>query len=347
MHEHFARGCRIGAMAKREEPVELSYPDTPSAGDVLATVSGEPHAVARCRWCGGFFRRVFGFQWVCESVACCEKQIAQAMLKANQTVFPSPFLYLPLPLQVDIETIPTRRLLIHGPAGISKSFGARWSLYKRCRKIPGYSALLLRCTYDQLEKNHLKFMHREATLLGDATYERGAVKRMVIPNADGESEVRFGYLDDAADIEQHVGPEYDEVLIDEASKMIPKGIREVTSRDRGSATSRVWRAANGDVRGRSRLFTNPGGRASLFLRDFFIDKNPDPVEFPKYNPEYYGDVTGDIRDNPYLDADFEQASLGGLDRVRNQQLAKGDWSAVEGQFFDFDIAIHVREMEAQ
>jgi phage terminase large subunit len=306
---------------------------------------GKQHGVARCRWCGGPFGQVFGFQWLCLTLACAERCIANAIAKPEDSAFDSPLLYLPLPLQVETEEHPVRRLLVHGPSGISKSFGGRWSLYARCRKIPGYTALLLRCTYDQLEKNHLRFMPAEAELLGDAEYKSGNPKRMVFENG---SEIRFGYCEDKADIEQHVGPEWDEVFIDEAVKMLPAAIQEITARDRGSATSRPWRMTHGGTKGRSRLLTNPGGRAAIYLDDFFIKRDPDRTQFKKYKPEYYGNIYGDIRDNPYLDEDFEDASLGGLESNRWEQLARGRWDVFPGQFFaQFAPDTHVREMEAE
>lgn len=312
--------------------------------DIIVPEERVYHGVAQCRWCGGRFRIVQEFQWLCENDACAERQISAAYNRPQGSPFPSPYLYLPLPLQVDIDEIEIRRLLVHGPAGISKSFGGRWSLYSRCKKIPGYSALLLRCTYDQLEKNHLKYMDAESRWLVNAKYERGTIKRMAFPEWD--SEVRFGYCADLADIPQHTGPEWDEVLIEEAVQMHPQAIEEISSRDRGSATSRPYRMKHG-IKGRSRYLTNPGGRAAIYLQDACITKNPDPLKYPHYKPEYYGAISGDIRDNPYLDPDFIEASLGGLSSGRYEQLAKGRWDVFPGQFFEsFDADIHVQELEA-
>lgn len=289
--------------------------------------------------------QIFGFQWICETSACAAREVAHAIRKAESVSFPSPFLYLPLPLQVDIEESPVKRLLVHGSRGVSKSYGGRWSLYARCRKIAGYSAMLLRCTYDQLEKNHLKYMDAEAKLLGDAKYEKGSVKRMVFENG---SEVRFGYCQDKADISQHIGPEWDEILFEESVHFLPEAIQNISSGDRGGSLSRPARALLGINTGRCRLLTNPGGRAALYLEDFFIKRNPDPLMYPKYRDKYYGSISGDALDNPYLDEDHELATLGGLDKDRFEQLARGRWDVFPGQFFEtFNPAVHVAAMEAE
>ena len=302
------------------------------------------HGTARCRWCKGLFVQIFGFQWVCARVACAARQVAHAIHASASSAFPSPFLYLPLPLQVDIEESPVKRLLVFGAAGFGKSFAGRWSLYARCRRIPGYCALLVRCTYDQLEKNHLRYMEAEAKWLGDAKYEKGTVKRMAFNNG---SDVRFGYCADKSDIPQYRGAEYDDVLLDEAVQIIPEGIEFITSRDRGSATSRPARALLG-ITGRSRLLTNPGGPAAMYLEDFYIAHTPDPRDYPHYNPQYYSSISGDLRDNPYLDEDYESASLGGLEENRWQQFARGRWDVFPGQFFEtFDPVLHVQRLEAE
>ena len=304
------------------------------------------HGVARCRWCGEPFKLIYDFQWICRSPACADRQTSEAVLKLDtcEVPWPSPFIFLPLPLQVEIEEAPVKRLLVHGRSGISKSYGGRWHLIKRCRKIPGYAALLLRCTYDQLEKNHLQFLDMESRLLGDAKYEKGTPKRLTLSN---DSTIRFGYCQDRADIPQHTGPEWDEVVIEEAVQMLPDAIAEIMSRDRGAPTSRAYRIPHDIRSGRTRLLTNPGGRAALFLREFFIDKNPDKSEFEKYNPKWYGAMTGDFRDNPYLDEDFEDANLGGLSKDRWEQLARGNWDVFPGQFFEaWNPSVHVVDMEA-
>jgi phage terminase large subunit len=301
------------------------------------------HAVAKCRWCGGRFVKVLG-HWFCESEPCAARQRAEAVTNLAAVEGDSPYLFVPLPLQVDTDCIPTKRLLVHGAAGVSKSYGGRWSAYKWARKIPGFRVLLLRCTYDQLEKNHLQFMSAEAKLLGDAKYFSGNPKHMEFTNG---SDVRFGYCDDDGDIVQHLGAEWDLVIFEEGTHFLPRALQEISARDRGSSTSRLARERlEGWAEGRTRILTNPGGRGARYLDDFYIQRQPDPSEFPHYVDAQYGHISGTIADNPYLSETYESSVLGGLSKDRWEQLARGRWDIYPGQFFAaFDPKMHVVEME--
>lgn len=304
---------------------------------------GTAHAKAICRWCGGQFVRYF-HHWVCENAACQERCAAHAVLKPIILDDASPFLYLPLPLQVDIEESPVKRLLIEGPMGYGKSYSSRWSLYKLCRQYPGYRALLLRCTYDQLDKNHLQYVDAEVAALGDARFKRGTQepKHVVFDNG---SKIYVGYCEHAIHIPQHKGPEWDRIVFEEGSDFIEQALTTIASRDRGSATAREAMYAAGIMEGQTRIPTNPGGRSALYLRDHYIDKNPDRAKYPEYDPQYYGSISGRIEDNPYLSATFKTAGLGGLDKATYAQMAEGRWDIFPGQFFQqWQPAQHVRRV---
>ncbi len=300
------------------------------------------HARAKCRWCGSRFVKS-DWIWLCETPACAARQLARAVKPGGSSADSPNNLFVPLPMQVDTDVIPTKFLLVWGPAGISKTKGGRWSAYSLCREMPGCRVLLLRCTYDQLEKTHLQFMTSEAKRLGDAKYYAGNPKRLVFEDID--SELRFGYCEHEADIDQHMGPEWDLIIFEEANQFLPKALNKISSRARGSDTSRQSRDKMvGWDEGRVRYLTNPGGRGWMYLEDFCIDKKPDRDEYPTYDPQYYGHITGDISDNPYLSATFEESSLGGLDNATYQQLAKGRRDIFPGQFFSgFNPAVHVKD----
>lgn len=302
------------------------------------------HKVAKCRWCGGDFVRFFA-HWVCESAACQERCAEYAVTKLIITDGESPFLYLPLPLQVEVEESKVKRLLVHGAVGVSKSYGGRWSLYSRCRKIRGYQALLLRQTNEQLYKNHLQFMPREAAALGDARFLEGTnkPKQMIFENS---SVVFMGYCLHKDDIKIHIGNEWDEIIFEEAVNFAPDALNQISTRDRGSAPSREARYALGIEDGRTRYLTNPGGEAMLYLEDFCIKRAPDPKKYPEYDPQFYGHIEGTIQDNPYLPENFRAATLGGLEFKRLLQLADGRWDVFPGQMFGaFSRRTHVRDCD--
>src|SRR5262245_49928532 len=160
----------------------------------------ELHPVARCRWCQRQFRRYDERHWICTTEQCAERQLALAMYRAGGGGAP---LFIPFPLQVEVEENTTRNLLIAGAAGVSKSTASRWSLYRACRKIPGYRAMILRTTFPELERNHLQFMPLEAEQLGDADYKN---RTMTFHHDDGNDAVILaGHSDDAASIPKHLG----------------------------------------------------------------------------------------------------------------------------------------------
>lgn len=254
----------------------------------------------------------------------------------------SPFLFLPLPLQVETEESTVPHLLVAGAAGTAKSYGARWFVYKQCRELPGFRALLLRCTYDQLNKNHLQYMNAEAVTLG-AKYSGGSVRQMAFPN---DSLIFMGYCEDESDIAQHVGPEWDLIVFEEAVTFLPRAINEISARARGSATAREALAAIGRVGGQVRLLSNPGGRAMLYLQDHYITRQPDREEYPHYRAEQHGYITSTLDDNPYLGEDYEEKHLSHLSAARYKQLRYGDWSVYAGAFFGaFESGKHLQYLE--
>jgi hypothetical protein len=302
------------------------------------------HGVAKCRWCQKPFRRMDERHWICSSDDCADRQLAAAMRKAGQSS--GPILFLPLPLQIDVDESKVTHLLIAGAAGVSKSVGARWNLYRRCRLIPGYRALLLRCTYPELEKNHLQFCSAEAKALGDATYKNRIVTFEHGDDEALEAKIFSGYCDVASDIGQHMGPEWDECDLDEAVLFLPDAVNQITSRARGSGTARLAHERLGLSAGRTRLWSNPGGRAMRYLVAAYIKRKLDPDLYPKYDPSEYGVISCTLEDNPYEPEDYEKKSLSGLSAARYEQLRWGRWDIYAGTFFEsWDSAIHLTHAE--
>jgi phage terminase large subunit len=338
-------------MPRKADDSAPTWLEVPSAAEVLGKVSGQPHAVARCRWCGGPFGRAYGasvdtqqHRWVCLNLPCAERQLRYAMPKQKQFFTPdgTPILYMPLPLQVDLRESPYKRTLLAGAAGSCKSFGARWDAYAACRATPGFQVLLLRATLKQLEKNHLKFMAYEALQLGDAKYSGGNVMTMTFTN---ESQMSMGYCENKGDIANHLGPEWDKIIIEEANNIIEDALAEIPARDRGSPYAK--RPAGVEKDGTSLLLANPGGVGSMALVDHYIEKKPDLEKYPEYNPSMHGHIQGTLDDNPYLAEDYARTTLSGLNAARYRQMRHGDWNAVAGQFFgQFTSETHVRSMEA-
>ncbi len=301
------------------------------------------HEVAVCRWCGGQFVFIFNTQWICENERCAERQIEHAILRIAPIPGETPYVYLPLPLQVDMKLSTAKRLLVAGAAGACKSYGARWFAYSECHETPGLQVLLVRSTFPSLDKNHLQFMDAETKRLTqeagiECKYVGGNVRKVLFANG---SVIHAGYCDDEGDIGQHLGPEWDRFIAEEANLLLPAALSEIAARDRGSLTAQRPDGVERD--GRTVLIANPEGRGSQFLIDTYIEKSPDPDDYPTYNASIHDFIPARLEDNPYLKADFATTTLSGLTAARYRQMRYGDWKARVGLFFEtFDSDVHVR-----
>ena len=271
------------------------------------------HQVARCRWCGGRFVQVFGYQWLCETPACGDRQIAHAIPRDTPVEGVSPYAFSAAAVSSGCRKSSSEAAPVHGAAGVSKSLFGRMYAYKRCRDIPGFRALLLRASYSQLTTNHMQYIPAEATEIGfkwTGLSGPNARQAHFAHNGDLPTSILFmGYCQDEGDIAQHIGPEWDSCYWRRASVSFSAAIREITARDRGSATSRPWREPRG-IKGQTRILTNPGGRSMQYLKEFYLDKNPSLADYPDYNPAHYAQMQGEIADNPYLDEEYRATTLG-------------------------------------
>ena len=312
------------------------------------------HPVARCRWCQGSFYRVHKDppQWLCLTTACADRQVRAAIPRIVPPVFAdhsgpsldSPWLFLPLPLNIDLAESPYKRTLLAGAAGSSKSFGARWMAYRECLMRPGIRVLLMRQSFDSLNKNHCQFMPVETQQLqtfghGMVRFLSGNYKSVAFANG---STLLTGYCADDGDVSKHLGADWDVIIMEEAVNFTTKALTDIPTRDRASPSARALGATDG----KTWLLSNPGGQGMMTLSDFYITKAPDPADYPSYDPSIHGYIRATLEDNPYLHPDFASKNLSGLSAARYAQLRYGDWSVFSGQFFsDFDQMLHVADLQ--
>jgi len=235
----------------------------------------------------------------------------------------SPYLYLPTPAQVELHECKALNLLWGGAAGGSKSHGLRWGLYRNALLIPGYEALLLRRSFPELEKTHLRRMARDAVALGAEYIDSKRLMRF--PNG---SLIEAGHCENEDDAIKYLSAEYDEIAFDEASTFLSSVILEISSRARSTKPAVLARGG-----AFVRMGSNPGGVGALFLRDHYITKSPDLDDYPKYKADEYEFIPARIADNPYLEPDYAEHRLDPLPEARQRQLRDGDWDVFEAQFF--------------
>ena len=174
--------------------------------------------MARCHWCHlPFVRWTEGdwHGWACQTPNCRRRQAEYALWLAHTASVPR-LAFLPLPKQVDaLEAAVSGRyrwILFGGARGGGKSMFLRWFAYTLCLRYPDFQVVLLRRTYTELEKSHMRRMGAEAKLLG-AEYVPSA-RPPVMRFANG-SVLELGHCQDPQDVENYLSAEYNLVLPDE------------------------------------------------------------------------------------------------------------------------------------
>jgi phage terminase large subunit len=232
-----------------------------------------------------------------------------------------------------------------------KSYSIRYDAYRHCFAIPRFKAILMRRTFEELERNHLTDIRSEEArfnqFFGKEIVSFVGGRHEVVFDCHGlgnESRIIFGHCQNVGDEEKYLGPAYDAFYPDEMATFEKKQIVGIAGRLRSEKPGVIPRMAGG---------SNPGGAHTLWLKRWFIDKNEAQIradENPKYRADRYAFLPAMLYDNPfYMDpdgtyTDYEER-LFAYDPERRRQLLLGDWNALAGQFFpEFSEAKHVAEI---
>lgn len=323
-----------------------------------------PHAKARCCWCASplVVGQVLGLRaWLCPLDW--TRQVAHALIVQAGSAKHAKLLGVargervcldvPLPSQILLEDLTAKNVLWGGQAGPGKSHGIRKWLYRRSLTTPTHEALLLRENWEQLEKTHIRKMQEEVPFLDGEFANRTAR----FPNG---SVIDCGHMADAESVSRYLSTEYGAIVPEEAS-LYPTDTEGTTPLAELSTRARKEYRNVQDrlVQPRFMPVTNPGGPSSTWLRQMFVDHEPDYEKFPKLRPVF--DETGvqikgyrrdqwvyapaKVADNPYMRDDYEDTDLGVLTGIRFRQLAEGDWHVFSGQFFaQWQQDRHVRDL---
>ena len=297
-------------------------------------MSADPkaHPTARCSWCGGPFYKLDKFYW-CKTDRCAAMQRAFGV--GAETAGGWVWLYVPLPAQVDLEACKAPYRLFGGAAGGSKSHGARWLLYKFALRVKHFEALILRRSFPELERTHLRRMQREERTLQaagvDCEYKK-ADRQMIFHQT--EAIIEAGHMEDEDAVERYLSAEYDAIVADEGGGFPPGPMLELSTRAVGRSERPEMEAAGGPF---FLVVTNPIGPAVAMLRDFFLTHQPDFEVYPNLRDDYdarqWVFIKAQLEDNPYLGQSYAR-SLTLYNKTRYKQLRHGDWTAIEGAFFE-------------
>lgn len=267
--------------------------------------------------------------------------------KKSPTQKETDWFYLPTPIAVPFHSSKVPNILFGGAAGGSKSHSARHDAYRHCMLIPGFRAIIMRRTFEELKRNHLDNARGECARF-NAYFNKDVVNlvtteheiRFDMHGTGNESKIIFGHCQNLGDEEKYLGDAYDAFYPDEMATFEKKQIVGIAGRLRSAKRGIVARLGG---------TSNPGGAHTLWLKDYFIDKDESQIQLenPKYRASRYQFLPAMLYDNPYyMDPDgtytnYEER-LFAYDPERRRQLLLGDWTALAGQFFpEFNIHRHV------
>ena len=237
-------------------------------------------------------------------------------------------------------------ILYGGAAGGGKSFLMRSAAIIWCTEIPGLQVYIFRRIREDLVKNHVEGPKGFRALL--AATENAGWCQMV------EDEIRFHngskiylcHCKDAKDIYKYQGAEIHVLLIDELTHWTDAMYRFLRNRVR-----MVGINLPAEYEGkfpRILCSANPGNIGHQFVKSSFIDKSHE-LEIVQMPPDEGGMlrqyIPARLDDNPSMETD-DPGYEGRLSGLGSEALVRamrdGDWSVVEGAFFDcWEASRHV------
>ncbi len=200
--------------------------------------------------------------------------------------------------------------------------------------VPGYAALILRRTYQDLALPGALLDRSKSWWLGKQVNGRKATwddknKTWRFP---GGGTITFGYLEHEDDKYRYASSEVQYLAFDELTTF--------TETQYTFLSSRLRRLASVQVPIRKRAATNPVGPGRGWVRKRFVPEmamRADEEEFFSrmwHAAEDRTFIPARLEDNPHLDIDAYDKSLEHLDPVTKAQIRRGDWKAHAGGQFD-------------
>lgn len=227
--------------------------------------------------------------------------------------------YRPTPKQREFHECTAPNCILEGSRGTGKSFAIRMDAHLRALAVPGYTYLIIRRTFPELHKSHLKFIDAEMKLLGGTYNNTNAIAKY--PNG---SVGFFTHCENDDDVMKLLSSEYAAVFIDEMTTFAQEQITKIGTCARvpeGSGLTAIIRGG-----------TNPIGIGADYVNAYYVAKDVDPADDPDYDPRDYVAIHTILSDNAHLDQEQYRKRFSGLPAHVRQAWLDGEW-VVEGAYF--------------
>lgn len=228
-------------------------------------------------------------------------------------------LYLPHAYQAVAHACRYPNVLYGGAFAGGKSMWLRWHLILAALRVPRFRGLLMRRQLVDLEKTHIDKL--EVEVPPSLAVYRKSEMRLKFPNG---SVIQFGHCQHEKDFKNWLSTEWEIMGLDEATWFTPRQLRKLQGRLRTNKPHLIVPQYC--------LATNPGGPGQMWIVSRCVKKNVTPEEDPHYNPDDYGHIQGEMKDNPHIDEQHSER-LRMYSPEEQRAYRKGDWDSFIGQFF--------------
>jgi hypothetical protein len=228
-------------------------------------------------------------------------------------------LYDPTQKQQEFHACEEPNVLYVGSRGTGKSLALRWEAHARALTTPGFTYVILRRTYPELQKSHLLFIDQEAKKLG-ATYHR-TDRIITYPNG---SKGFFSHCSTDEDVLNLLSAQFAWMGIDELSTFPWEMVTSLKTSVRVTKTS--------GLKALFRAATNPFGVSAPDINRYFVLKDIEPEEDPDYNPNDWRSIHTVMSDNPYIDANEYRKQFAGLPFHQRKAWLDGEFSEERALF---------------
>lgn len=234
-------------------------------------------------------------------------------------------LYQPSEKQKLFHQCTVPNALFWGGRGSGKSMALRWEAHARALAHPGFTYVILRRTYPELQKSHLIHVQRELKKLGGTFNQTDRIA--TYPNGSKGFFSHCATEDDALNL---LSAEFAWMGVDELSTF------EWDMFTRLAASVRV--PVNSNLTAMVRAATNPLGPSAQKILEYFVDKNVSLDDDPDYNPDDWTSIHANLIDNPHLDQAQYRKRFSGLPSHVRKAWVEGEF-VLENALFDLQPSI--------